>query len=272
MPNPGEQMDFGLSARRIGAVNWLGVWTLYVKEVKRFVVVYMQTVVAPVVTTLLFLAVFALALGGTVREVGGVNFIQFLAPGLIMMAIAQNAFANSSSSILISKVQGNIVDLLMPPLSPGEIVFAYAIAGVTRGIAVGVTVGLAMLPFVELSLPHPFVALGFATLASLMLSLLGLLGGLFSEKFDHLAAITNFVVTPLAFLSGTFYSVEQLPGIWYTISHINPFFFMIDGFRFGFLDRADSHVGVGAVVLAATDAVLWAGCHLLVRRGYKLKA
>ncbi|MCW5729535.1 MAG: ABC transporter permease [Alphaproteobacteria bacterium] len=267
-----EPFDPLAASRRIGRINWIGVWTLYVKEVRRFAVVATQTVLAPIITTLLFLAVFALALGGAVREIGGVPFIEFLAPGLIMMAIAQNAFANTSSSILISKVQGNIVDMLMPPLSPGEFTFAYAMAGTTRGLVVGISVGLAMLPFVDLSISHAWAVLAFAGLASLMLSLIGLLGGLWANKFDHMAAITNFVVTPLAFLSGTFYSVERLPGIWYTISHVNPFFFMIDGFRYGFIDRADSSVGLGIAVLAILDVALWAAALVLVRRGYKLKA
>lgn len=264
--------DLSLSVRRIGPVNWVGVWTLYVKEVRRFTNVATQTIFAPVVTTLLFLAIFSLALGGAVRMIGTVPFVEFLAPGLIMMAMTQNAFANTSSSILISKVQGNIVDVLMPPLSPGEFTFAYAMAGATRGVVVGAIVGVSMLPFVEIHIVHVWAVLVFSLLASLMLSLLGLLGGLWSEKFDHMAAITNFVVTPLAFLSGTFYSVERLPGIWHAISHANPFFFMIDGFRYGFIDRADSSVEVGVVVLFALDAILWTLCHLLVRRGYNLKA
>jgi len=261
-----------LAVRHFGPVNWLGAWTLYLKEVQRFYKVGTQTIFAPVVTTLLFLAIFTLALGGAARHIGNVPFVEFLAPGLIMMAMAQNSFANTASSILISKVQGNIVDVLMPPLSPGELTFAYVMAGATRGLVVGLVVGLSILPFVPFSLSHPWAVLYFAFVATMMLSLLGLLGGLWADKFDHMAAVTNFVITPLAFLSGTFYSVERLPGFFLRISHVNPFFFMIDGFRYGFIDRADGPVMVGALVLAGVDIVLWAICLRLIRIGYKLKA
>ena len=260
------------ATRQFGAVNWIGLWTLYIKELTRFLKVFTQTLVAPMVTTLLFLAIFTLALGGGTRHVGTIPFIAFLPPGLIMMAIAQNSFANTSSSLLISKVQGSIVDVLMPPLTAGELILAYALSGTTRGVLVGLGVGLSMLPFAELHVAHPWAVAYFAVAASLMLSLIGLIGGLWAEKFDHLAAVTNFVITPLAFLSGTFYSVSRLPGIWYHVSQLNPFFFMIDGFRYGFIDRADGNVLGGAAALAAIDLVLWLACHQLVRRGYKLKA
>ncbi len=191
---------------------------------------------------------------------------------MIMMAIVQNAFANTSSSILISKIQGNIVDVLMPPLTAGELTLAYALAGTTRGVMVGLTVGLAMLPFATLHVTHVWAVVYFAFAAALMLSLMGVIGGLWSEKFDHMAAITNFVITPLAFLSGTFYSVNQLPGIWHQASQVNPFFFMIDGFRYGFIGTADGRIAVGAVTLGLLDLGLWLLCHRLIRRGYKLKA
>lgn len=257
--------------RDYGAVNWIGLWTLYVKEVQRFVKVITQTVLAPVVTTLLFFAVFALALGGSVRVVGGMPFIEFLAPGLIMMATTQNAFANTSSSIMISKIQGNIIDVLMPPISPGEFLFAYAVAGVTRGLVVAVAVGLAMAPFAGTEVHSWLAATYFVLCGSLILSLIGILAGLWSEKFDHLAAVTNFIVTPLAFLSGTFYSVQQLPSFWYAAAHVNPFFFMIDGFRYGLTGHTDGDVMLGAVALGATGAALWALCYLLLRRGYRLQ-
>jgi ABC-2 type transport system permease protein len=264
--------DIALYRPRVGRVNWIGLRTLYLKEVQRFVKVATQTLLAPVVTTLLFLAVFALALGGGARLVGGVPYIEFLAPGLIMMAIAQNAFANTASSVLISKVQGSIVDMLMPPLSPGEFTLAYAMAGMTRGVAVGVVVALAMLPFAGLELAHPWAIAYYAVAAALMLSLLGLLGGLWADKFDHMAAVTNFVITPLAFLSGTFYSIERLPPFFHQLALVNPFFFMIDGFRYGFIGRADGSILAGTIVLAGIDAALWTLCHILVARGYKLKS
>lgn len=257
--------------RRFGPVNWLGLWTLYLKEVRRFWNVGTQTVAAPVVTTLLFLAVFALALGGGSQAVAGVPYVQFLAPGLIVMAMTQNAFANTSSSLVIGKVQGNIVDLLMPPLSPAEQTAALALGGLTRGIVVGSVVGLSMLPFVDIRI-HSFGFVAFhAVAASLMLSLLGVVGGLWSEKFDHLAAVTNFVVTPLAFLSGTFYSTERLPEPWLTVAHFNPFFYMIDGYRYGHTGHADGSLAVGIAVMIAANVMLALLAHRLFKTGYKLK-
>jgi ABC-2 type transport system permease protein len=258
--------------RRYGAVNWLGLWTLYVKEVRRFAKVSTQTILAPVVTTLLFLAIFALAVGGAARQVGGVPFAEFLAPGLIMMAMVQNAFANTSSSILISKIQGNIVDLLMPPLSPGELTLAIAAGGVTRGLAVGAAVVIAIALFVPIHLREPAFILFHAGAASLMLSLVGILVGIWSEKFDQMAAITNFVITPLAFLSGTFYSTERLPELWRLVAHFDPFFYMIDGFRYGFIGHSDAPPWLGVCVLVGANLGLWMLTYAGFRSGYKLKA
>ncbi len=257
--------------RRFGPVNWLGLWTLYQKEVLRFWNIATQTIAAPVVTTLLFLAVFALALGSGSVAVAGLPYIEFLAPGLVMMAMTQNAFANTSSTLVIAKVQGNIVDLLMPPLSPAEQTAALALGGLTRGIVVGAAVWLSMIPFAGLHMHSPLVAFYYAVMASLMLSLLGVLSGLWSEKFDHLAAATNFVITPLAFLSGTFYSTERLPEPWLTIAHFNPFFYMIDGFRYGITGHADGNVGAGMAVMAAANVALALASHHLFKTGYKLK-
>ena len=258
--------------RRFGAVNWLGFWTLYQREVRRFLKVFTQTVAAPVVTTLLFLAVFLLALGGDRRHVGDIPYAEFLAPGLIMMAMVQNAFANTSSSLMIAKVQGNIVDVLMPPLSPAELTWGFALGGVTRGMLVGLVVAGAMAIFVPLGLHDPAFVLFHALAASLLLSLLGLLGGIWADKFDHIAAVTNFIVTPLSFLSGTFYSISRLPAPWHGVALWNPFFYMIDGFRYGFIGHADGSIWVGAAVMVAVNAGLLALCHALVARGYKLKA
>ena len=254
------------------APNWIGLRTLYMREVRRFSKVYTQTVLAPVVTTLLFLAVFTLALGGAHRVVAGLPFIQFLAPGLIMMAIAQNAFANTSSSIMVSKVQGNIVDILMPPFTANELWLALVMGGASRGITVGVAVGIAMSFFVDLGLHAPGYIVFHALMAATMLSQLGMIGGIWAEKFDHMAAITNFVVTPLAFLSGTFYSIERLPETFQVIAHLNPFFYMIDGFRFGVIGHADGHPAAGLAVMIAINAILWLVCTRLLRSGYKLKA
>jgi ABC-2 type transport system permease protein len=265
-------MNGDLQPPTMGAVNWIGLWTLYLREVRRFIKVFTQTLMAPVATTLLFLAVFALALGGAVRMVGEVPFMEFLAPGLIVMAIAQNAFANTSSSIMIAKVQGNIIDTLMPPFTAHELTFGLAMGGVTRGVMVGFVVAMAMLPFV----PMKVHALGFVLyhgfMASLMLSLLGIVGGIWSVKFDHIAAVTNFVVTPLAFLSGTFYSIERLPHAAQVAAHLNPFFYMIDGVRYGVTGHADGSLAAGVLVMAGVNAALWALSTWMFATGYRLKA
>ncbi len=261
-----------LAPRRYGAVNWIGLSTLYRKEVRRFLAVATQTILAPLVTALLFLAVFVLALGHAIDRIGDLSYVAFLAPGLVMMAMTQNAFANTSSSLLISKLQGNIVDLLMPPLSPLEMTAAIAAGGVTRGLLVGLSTWLAMLPFAPFALPHPLFALYHAAMASLMLALLGMLAGLWSEKFDHLAAVTNFVVTPLAFLSGAFYSIARLPEPWAGIARANPFFYMIDGFRYGFTDHADGSLAIGLVLLAIVNLALFVAAYRCFASGWRLKA
>jgi ABC-2 type transport system permease protein len=258
--------------RDIGTVNWIGLWTLYQREVYRFLKVYTQTIAAPVVTTLLFYAVFALALGGVVRMAGSVPFLVFLGPGLIVMAMAQNAFANTSSSMVISKVQGNIVDVLMPPLSPLEMAVAYVGGGVTRGMCVGVVTGVAIWIFVPLGIHSPGYILFHGLMASMMLAQLGMIGGIWSEKFDHIAAFTNFVVTPLTFLSGTFYSVDRLPPTFWWLAHFNPFFYMIDGFRYGFIGQSDGTLAVGIAVMLGINAALGVLLLRMLSSGYKLKA
>ncbi len=258
--------------RLIGAVNWTGLKTLYRKEVFRFLKVGTQTIAAPVVTTLLFYAIFALALGGMVRTAGGVPFLEFLAPGLIMMAMVQNAFANTSSSVMIAKIQGNIVDVLMPPISAAELALAYVGGGLTRGIVVGVVTFAAIIPVVPVGFHDGFFIAFHAIAASMMLALLGLIGGIWAEKFDHIGAVTNFVVTPLAFLSGTFYTIERLPPVWVAIAHANPFFYMIDGFRYGFIGHADGSLAAGIVVLVAVNLGLWLLALRMLATGYRLKA
>ncbi len=188
------------------------------------------------------------------------------------MAMTQNAFANTSSSLVISKVQGNIVDLLMPPLSPAEVTVAMTAAGVTRGLLVGLVTATAMAPFVTLAPHHAFFILFHAVMACTMLALLGMLGGLWSEKFDHMAAITNFLISPLAFLSGTFYTTTRLPAEWQTIAHLNPFFYMLDGFRYGFIGHADGSLTVGVAVMIGTNITLSYAAYTLIRTGYRLKS
>ncbi|WP_345169808.1 ABC transporter permease [Sphingomonas daechungensis] len=262
---PGEPVLHG--------VNWGGLRTLYIKEVRRFFKVQMQTVWAPAITTLLYLAIFTVALGRGGRTVMGVPFADFIAPGLIVMAMIQNAFANASFSLLVGKMQGNIVDYLMPPLSTGELIAGLVGAAVTRAFLVGFAVWLAMLlwPGVHVRLEHPLWALWFGLMGALMLSFMGLLTSLWADKFDHAAAVTNFVVTPLSLLSGTFYSVEQLAPTFRAISHANPFFYVISGFRFGFLGISDSPIAVGAIGLLCVNVALWAICFTLLKKGWKIK-
>lgn len=267
--DPAPIPAFG-SARILG-VNWLGVWTLYLKEVLRFTNLYLQTIAAPVVTTLLFFAVFALAVGATRPAVHGIAFAEFLAPGLIMVAIIQNSFANTASSILGAKIQGNIVDLLMPPLSHGEVAAAVILGGVTRGIAVALATLLALLPFISLDLAHPWAAMYFGLMASISLSASGLIAGIWAEKFDHMASVTNFVILPLSFLSGSFYSVALLPPIFQMINFVNPFFYLIDGMRYGFTGVADSNIATGMLVTALIAALLWTACHQVMKSGWRLK-
>jgi ABC-2 type transport system permease protein len=260
-----------LAPRAIGRVNWLGFWTHYKKEVLRFTKIGLQTVAAPTVVTLLFLAVFQLALGRGAM-VAGVPFDVFLAPGLIMMAVVQNAFANTSSSIMMAKIQGNIVDVLMPPLSAGELALGYVLGGVTRGLAVAVAVGLALWVFVPLRIYDAGLILFFAAAASFLMATLGIIIGLWADKYDHVASITNFVITPLSFLSGTFYSIERLPEPFLSLVTLNPFFYVIDGLRAGFIGRADASLLLGAAFIALLDLLLWVWCLRLFRIGYKIKA
>ena len=255
-----------------GPVNWLGLWTLTAKETSRFLKVYAQTIVAPVVTTLLYYIVFALAFGGLRRTIGAMPYLTFLAPGLVMMSMAQNAFANTSSSLVISKVQGNIVDVLMPPLSALELTVGYTAGGVARGLAVGVVSIVLLMIFTHIPAAHPFYIAYHALAGSMMLALLGIIGGIWAEKFDHLAAVQNFIIMPATFLSGTFYSANQLPGAWKLLCHLNPFFYMIDGFRYGFIGTADGNTGIGLLVMAVTDLLLLLLAYKMIAAGYKLKS
>lgn len=265
-------MSDSIEPVKIGMVNSIGLLTLIRREVDRFLNVYMQTILAPVITTLLFYTIFALAFGGTVRHVGDIPFLEFLAPGLVMMTMVQNAFANSSSSIVISKVQGNIVDVLMPPLSSLELYLGFTVGAILRGLLVGIVTALVMGLFVTLHIHSLPYIVTYAFLGAMMLGSLGLAAGLWSEKFDHIAAVTNFIVTPLTFLSGTFYSVGDLPELWQGIAHYNPFFYMLDGFRYGFTGHTDGNPALGIFILLAINAALALLTFLMLRSGYKIKS
>ncbi len=254
-----------------GPVNWLGLKTLYIRETQRFIKVYAQTILAPTVTALIFFAIFTLALGREDEITSGLPFAVFLAPGLVMMSIIQNAFANTSSSLMIAKIQGSLVDTLMPPLSPMELTMGYALGGMTRGIVVGIATTLILTLFVGLHI-HSFLFILFHGItAALALALLGTIFGIWAEKFDHIAAVTNFIIMPLSFLSGTFYSIERLPGIWQTLASANPFFYAINGFRYGMTGHSDGSLGIGIAVLSLVNLALILTCHRMFKTGYKLK-
>lgn len=258
----------------IPSVNWQGLETLYLKEVRRFFKVQLQTVWAPAITTLMFLVIFALALGRSRSMVLGVPYADFLGPGLIVMGMIQNAFANSSSSILVAKVQGSIIDILMPPLSAGELVAAYVAGALTRAWLVGIAVWVVMLiaPGVDVPIRSPLLVLYFGSMGAIMLALLGVLTGVWADKFDHAAAVTNFVIQPLTLLSGTFYAIDRVNPVMATISHANPFFYIIDGFRSGFIGASDGLLGQGAIILLVINIALWALCYRVLRSGWRLKA
>jgi ABC-2 type transport system permease protein len=253
-------------------VNWDGLTALYRREVRRFWKVGLQTLAAPIVTALLYMMVFVVAVGGVRPSVEGVPFAAFIAPGLIMMQVLNNAFSNSSSSMMQAKMNGLIGDLLSPPLSPGEQVAGLALGSMTRGLMVGAVTSLAILPFAGFHAAHPWAILYFAFGASLIMGLLGVMAAIWARTFDHIAAVSNFIVMPMTFLSGTFYLVSRLPEPFRSISQFNPFFYLIAGFRYGFTGRMDGSLEVGAALTAALVAGLWAGCWAMFATGYKLKS
>ena len=258
--------------RHYAGVNWIGVQTLYLREVRRFWKVGAQTVAAPVVTTLLYMLVFVVALKGSRPPLHGTPFAEFVAPGLIMMAILNNAFANSSSSLIQAKIMGTATDFLTPPLSPLELTIGFSLGAATRGIAVGLVTAICVMPFAKLGVTNIALIVYFALVASLLMGMVGVFAGLWAEKFDQLAAVQNFVVMPMTFLSGAFYLVENLPEPFATISHFNPFFYLIDGFRSGFIGQAEGSVWIGMVASAVLTVVMACACWLVFRSGWRLKS
>ncbi|WP_300376110.1 ABC transporter permease [Henriciella sp.] len=274
---PADARPLPQPPRTYGAMNWLGLWTLYKREVGRFLKVWMQTLFAPVITTLLFMTVFKLAFGNRGELSGdfaGLDYNSFLAPGLIIMSMLQNAFQNTSSSLTISKVQGSQVDFLMPPLSPLELTLGFIFGAVTRGLMVGCIGGLAihLSGLASLEITNILPIIWFSLMATIFLAALGAVGGIWADKFDHLAAITNFVIVPLTFLSGTFYDIKVLVEPFQTAAHFDPIFYLIDGFRAGFIGVSNSDLMVGAIASGIFTflACLWVWW--LFRIGYKLKA
>lgn len=264
-------LDSHLSVREFKGVNWRGVWTLTIKEIHRFLKIWEQTLISPLVMTLLFYAVFAVGIGNE-RLVGSVPFLTFVIPGLVMMVAAQNAFANGAVSLVLSKLQGNIVDIMMPPLSPMEVAAAYIIGGVVRGVVVAVISIAALVLFTPIHFASPLHIVYFGIMGSLMLSLIGIITGLCGERFDHIGAIQNFIIMPATFLSGTFFTVSQLPAKWQIVCSLNPFYYMIDGFRYGFIGASDSPILGGMALLLCVNLVLLHIVYWLFARGTCLRA
>ncbi|WP_394763588.1 ABC transporter permease [Phenylobacterium sp.] len=251
-------------------INWEGLKTLYVREVRRFFKVGMQTLAAPVVTALLYMLVFVVAVGGG-REVNGVAYGTFVAPGLIMMQILSNAFANSSSSLLQAKFNGLMGDFITPPLSPLEHLIGFGAGAATRGLFVGAVSLVAILPFAHVPVAHPWALAYFGFGAAMIMGFIGIMAGLWAEKFDHMAAVTNFVIMPMTFLSGTFYLIEKLPEPFRTFSKFNPFFYLIDGFRYGFIGQAEGSLAIGASMTGVLVLSLGWVCFWMFQSGYKIK-
>jgi len=256
--------------REYHGVNWGGLKTLYLREVRRFLKVGGQTLAAPVVTALLYMLIFVVASQGA-HPIHGLPYGTFVAPGLVMMQVLNNAFANSSSSLIQAKFNGLMGDFLTPPLSPLEHVAGFAGGAATRGLLVGAVTLLAVLPFAKVGIAHPWAILFYGVGASLILGFLGIMAGLWAEKFDHIAVVTNFIVMPMTFLSGTFYLVERLPEPFRTFSHFNPFFYLIDGFRYGFTGHAEGSLTVGVVMTILLTVALGWVCFRMFKVGYKIK-
>jgi ABC-2 type transport system permease protein len=263
---------YQIGVRRFGLVNWIGIYSLYVKEVSRFLIVWAQTLLSPLVSSLLFLSVLTLALGNDRGDVLGYSFISFLAPGLIVMSIVQQSFSHSVSSLMIGKIQGNIIDTLLAPLSAIEVTLAIIFAAVTRGLVILIISIVVFSLIVEIHIYSIFYIFIGAFLGTFILGSLGFITGLWAEKFDHTATITNFIITPLSFLSGVFYSIERLPDFFQSISKINPFFYIIDICRFGFLGVSDGSIGIGLVYLTILSIIVWLISYYLYKIGYKIKS
>ena len=263
---------YQLGVREFGFINWIGFKSLWLKECNRFLVVWQQTLLSPLVSSLLFLSVLSLALGNNREDVFGYSFISFLAPGLIAMSILTQSFSHSVSSLMIGKIQGNIVDMLYAPLSALEVTMAIILAALTRSFLIAlISIGVFSL-IVEIPINNIFYIFIFGFLSAFILGSLGFITGLWAEKFDHTATVTNFIITPLSFLSGVFYSIDKLPNFFQIISHINPFFYMIDGFRYGFLGKSDGSTSVGLIYLSILSVIIWYLAFFLYKKGYKIKS
>ena len=265
------EKKYHIGVRRFGYVNWIGSWTLYKKEILRFFVVWIQTLFSPLITSLLFLLVLSLAIGNERENILGVSFINFLAPGLIAMQVIQQAFSHSSSSIMIGKIQGNIIDILYAPLSASEVTLSIIFAAVTRSFLIAFISVVVFSFLVDMKADNIIIIIVYTFLSSFILGAFGFIAGLWAEKFDHMASVTNFLVIPLSFLSGTFYSIDRLPLILQKVSEANPFFYMIDGFRYGFIGESDGSLTFGLIYLTVLSVIVWLIAYLLYKKGYKIK-
>ena len=267
-----EITKYKIGTRRFGSINWIGMWTLYKKEVLRFLIVWIQTLLSPIVSSLLFFLVLSVAIGNSRPEVLGYPFMSFLAPGLIAMQVIQQSFSHSSSSFMIGKIQGNIVDIIYAPLSAGEVTIAISLASTTRSFMIGFVSLIVFYLLVDIEIKNYYALIYYTFISSFILGSVGLIAGLWAEKFDHMASITNFFIVPLSFLSGTFYSINNLPDFLQKISLCNPFFYMIDGFRYSFLENSDGSILTGSIYLLILSLIFWYISYYLYKIGYKIKS
>jgi len=261
---------YQIGIRRFG-INWIGIYSLYLKETLRFLTVFGQTIVGPIITAILFLLVISLAIGNERSNVLGVTFIEFLAPGLIAMQIIQQSFSHSSSSLLMGKVMGNIIDLIGAPLSAGEVSLSIILASVTRAVIIAIISVIFFSLIIEIEIKNYFFFILYLFLTSFIMGAAGFIAGLWADKFDHMATVTNFIIVPLSFLSGTFYSIDRLPEFLNKLSYYNPFFHMIDGFRYAFIENLDGSLNFGIIYLSILSFVIWFIAYLLYKKGYKIK-
>ena len=265
------EKKYKLGVRRFGLINWVGAYSLYKKEVLRFLIVSGQTLVGPILTSILFLVVISLAIGDERPDVLGVPYIEFLANGLIMMQVIQQSFSHSSSSVMMGKIMGTIVDIINSPLSAAEITISLVLASITRGLSIALISTIIFVFFLDLTIQNYFLWFLYLFLAGLFLGSAGIIAGLYADKFDQMATVTNFIIVPLSFLSGTFYSIEKLPNILKGLSYYNPFFHMIDGFRYSFIGQLDGSLKFGIFFLSIVSIVTWYLAYFLFKKGYKIK-
>ncbi len=263
---------YKVGVRRFGLINWEGAYSLYKKEVLRFLIVSGQTLLGPILTSILFLVVISLAIGDERTAVLGVPYIEFLANGLIMMQVIQQSFSHSSSSLVMSKMMGTIVDIVSSPLSAAEVTISLILASITRGLCIAFISTFIFILFLDLNVQNYFLWFLYIFLGGFFLGSAGFIAGLYADKFDQMATVTNFVIVPLSFLSGTFYSIDKLPDVLKSLSYYNPFFHMIDGFRYSFIGQSDADIKFGLLFLSIISLITWYIAYLLYKKGYKIKS